>query len=377
MDLAVARYPVAVDLTVKGAVYRNQGITDLGRDLQGVAVLEQGGMPYGQLGDLIDEYGPAELPLSGPPRRSGWVVHPPVALAGARALLGLFGSDAELIARQVGFAATAGLALTIAVVLWRLGRWWGIPAAMATLVWVPTFTDTVWIQGNAMAGFGLLAVVLLDRRGRATPARILLGILVAWKPWLAAFSLALPRSRSAVKDLFVVATTAVIATLVVLPFVGGFEALWVWVTEALPGNNVEARATPSNLSWTSVLPPGPATLVYLVGLLAVPIARHRLPRDTWLLLPVALATSLAPFVWDHYWLALAPIVWLVLVNASLDLRVPVILWMTLALLPVELARLGQPGLEHRVPFMVLAGASLLAGTVAVGIRSPVPTSRKG
>jgi len=372
--LLVAQIPPLVDLTVRGVVYENQGITDLGRDLLGVKAVEQGGIPYRTVGDLVSEYGPAEQPLSGPPRLSGWVVHPPLALAGARALLTVFGADAELAGRRLGATAVMALTFAIIAVLRRRKPSWAFPVAIATLVWVPTFTDTIWIQGNALAGLGLLSVAFLDGRGRRIAAQITLGLLVAWKPWLAVFALALPRSSSVVKDIAVVAGTAAVATLAVLPFVGGFEALWVWISEAIPGNAVEARDTPSNLSWTSSLSPGLVTIIYLGAASAVPLIRRRLPRDLWFLLPVWVATALAPFVWDHYWLAVAPVVWLVMSGAQSDLRLPALAWISLAALPVALTRLGLPGLEYRVLPMVLAGASLLLGSALVtgrlGLRWP-------
>ena len=362
--LLVAQAPVLMDLTLRGVVYENQGITDLGRDLLGVSVVEQGGIPYRQVGDLISEFEAPDLPVSGPPRLSGWVVHPPLALAGARVLLVISGSEAETAGRRLGVFFTLGLAVAIVVILARRKPAWAIAVGLATLVWVPTFTDTIWIQGNALAGLGLLAVVLLDARGSRTSARIFLGLLVAWKPWLAVFALALPRSSSVLKDLAWVAATAVVATLASLPFVGGLDALRAWITEALPGNAVEARETPSNLSWTSFAGSGVATLIYVGVVGAIPLIRRRLPRQLWLLLPVGIATALAPFVWDHYWLALAPVVWLVASGTHIDLRIPVFGWIGLAVLPVALARLGQAGMENRVLPMVLAGAVLLLGTVA-------------
>ena len=361
--LLVAQLPVLSDLTVRGAVYESQGITDLGRDLLGVTVVEEGGMPYQQIGDLLSQYEPPDLPLSDAPRLSGWVVHPPLALAGARALLAVYGSDAELAGRRLGALGVVALAFAIIAILHRRKPAWAIPVAIATVVWVPTFTDTVWIQGNALAGLGLLVVVLLDGKGRRVVALIILGLLVAWKPWLAVFALALPRSTSVVKDVAVVAGTAALATLAALPFVGGFDSLWAWITEALPGNTAEARDTPSNLSWISPAGPGLATLVYLGAALAIPMIRRRFPREIWLLLPVWVATALAPFVWDHYWLALAPVVWFVVSRVRSDLRLPAFSWIGLAVLPMALSRLGQPGLENRVVPMVLAGASLFVGVV--------------
>jgi hypothetical protein len=361
--LLVAQLPVLIDLLSVGVVYEDQGITDLGRDLIGAAVAEQGGMPYQQVGDLMLSYQSPDLPLSGPPRPTGWVVHPPLALAGARALLVAFDADAEMVGRRLGVLALAALVVAIIVVLRRRKPSWSLPAAIAMLVWVPTFTDTVWIQSNAFAGLGLLAVVLLDDRGRWTMSRVILGLLVAWKPWLMVFALALPRSSSVVKDLAVVAVTAGAATLLALPFVGGLESLWTWITEAMPGNAVEARNTPSNVSWTSFAGTGWATGLYLGAALAIPMIRRWVPRDAWLLIPVWVATALAPFVWDHYWLALAPIVWLVVSEIRPEARVLAGVWMGLAVLPVALSRLGQSGLENRVMPMVLAGAALFFALV--------------
>ncbi|MGZ8783981.1 MAG: hypothetical protein ACXW1Y_00240 [Acidimicrobiia bacterium] len=361
--ILVTLFPVFIDLTVWGVVYENQGITDLGRDLLGVAAIERGGVPYQQIGDLIEQYGDPDLPLSGSPRLSGWIVHPPLALAGARALQAVFGSLSELVARRIGILGVVILTGAVIMILRRRTPTWMMPVAIATLVWVPTFTDTVWIQGNAFAGLGLCAVVFLDRNGQRTAARVVLGLLVAWKPWLAVFALALPRSTSVLKDVAVVGGSAMLATLAVLPFVGGFDTLLAWITKALPGNTAEARDTPSNLSWTSPAGAGVATLLYLGTALAVALARRRLPRRLWLLLPVWLATSVAPFVWDHYWLALAPIVWLLVSEDGSNLRIPAFIWLGLAVLPMLFAGLGQPGLENRVVPMVLAGASLFVGLV--------------
>ena len=361
--LLFAQAPVLMDLSLRGIVYENHGITDLGRDLLGAAVVEQGGLPYGQIDDLILQYEAPELPLSGSPRSSGWVVHPPLAIAGARALLMASGSEAELAGRQIGALFTLGLMVAIVVLVVGRKPAWAAPAGLVTLVWAPTFTDTIWIQGNALAGLGLLAVLLLDRSSRRTAALILMGFLTAWKPWLAVFALALPRSSSVLKDLAWVASTAILVTLAALPFVGGFDALWVWLTEALPGNAVEARDTPSNLSWTSFVGSGLATIIYVGVASAIPFARRRLSRELWLLLPVGVSTALAPFVWDHYWLALAPVVWFVFREAHTDLRVPVAGWISLMILPVALSRLGLSGMEYRVLPLVLAGAVLLLGTV--------------
>jgi len=272
------------------------------------------------------------------------------------------------VGRRLG--ALAVVALTVAIILSLLRRKpaWTIPVAIATLVWVPTFTDTVWIQGNALAGLGLLVVALLDGKDLRTIARVGLGLLVAWKPWLAVFALALPRSTSLMKDLALVAGTAVVVTLAALPFVGGFDTLWVWITEALPGNTVEARDISSNLSWTSPLSPGLATLVYLGAASAIPMIRRRLSRGLWLLFPVGVATALAPFVWDHYWLALAPVVWLVVSEAEVDLRLPAFAWIALAVLPVALSSLGYPGVEYRRLPLMIAGAVLLLGSAVIAGR---------
>lgn len=357
--------PALMDLLGGGVVYEAVGITDLGRDLLGVSALEQGGIPYQQMGDLIEDYGPPHLPLSGPPGLKGWVVHPPLALAGARALLAIYGPDAELAGRRLGALAVVALTIAIIVILRRRKPAWTIPVAIATLLWVPTFTDTVWIQGNAVAGLGLLAVALLDGNDRRIVARILLGLLVAWKPWLAIFALALPQSSSVVKDVAVVAGTAAVATLAALPFVGGFDSLRAWITEAMPGNVVEARDISSNLSWTFPLSPGLATLIYIGAASAIPIIRRGLPRELWLLLPLGVATTLAPFVWDHYWLALAPVVWLIASEAEVNLSLPAFLWIALAVLPVALSGLGYPGVEYRGRPMFLAGAALFLGSAVV------------
>ena len=120
---------------------------------------------------------------------------------------------------------------------------------------------------------------------------------------------------------------------------GGFETLWGWITQALPGNTAD-RDAPSNLSWTNWAGPGLATLVYVGAVLAIPVIRRWLPRPLWLLLAMWVATAVAPFAWDHYWLALAPMVWLVVGEDGSSLRWAATVWICLAVLPTALSRLG-------------------------------------
>ncbi len=375
------RLPVLAKLLGPGVVYVNQGITDFGRDLVGARAVEVGGSPYGSLGDLYDRYGAVDLPQSGPPRETGWVVHPPVAIAGARLLLTLAGLEqAELVARRLG-AVGVGLLLVALFALFQGTSKTLAGVVAATLVmWVPTFTDLLWIQDNGVAGLLLLGVLWLDHVQRRSLALLLLGLLVAWKPWLAVFALGLPRSSSALKDLSAVAVTAIGATLLVLPFVGGWETLRIWVVDALPGNVVEARDTPSNISWTSFLTASAASVLYVIAVVGAALGRRFVDRDLWPLVAGLPAVTVAPFVWDHYWLAIVPaFAWAASAHPE-RLRSSFQLALGLAVIPVALDVFGLPGLENRglpmalAPVPIAAGLALLVRDRRAGRRSgPVET----
>ena len=374
VGILVAHVPTLSDLVTDGVVYQDQGITDLGRDLLGAKVVDKGGMPYRQIGQLLADHQSPDLPLSASPRPSGWVIHPPLALAGARGLADLGGADAEMAARRIGAGAVVVLAAAIAAMLWRPRRSWVLAAVLVMLVWTPTFTDTVWIQNNALAGLGLLAVVALDDIGRRPAALVVLGFLSAWKPWLTVFALALPRSTSTLRDVAGVVGTAVLVTFAALPFVGGLDSLVAWTTQALPGNIVEARATPPNLSWTKPLPSAIASGLYLLAAASIPFVKKKLPPNCHLLLPTLVATTVAPFVWDHYWLAIAPVVWFTFVRCEADLRAPIGAWAALAVVPVALTVVGASGLESRLLPMALSGVAILFAILIAAKPAPIAVS---
>jgi hypothetical protein len=94
----------------RGMNFPDLGITDLGRDLVGAHAVETGGSPYGQLGDLNTRFGAIDVAQAGKTRETGWVVHPPLAIASARFLLNVFGvRHAEIMARRISYGSHGGM----------------------------------------------------------------------------------------------------------------------------------------------------------------------------------------------------------------------------------------------------------------------------
>ncbi|MEX2251164.1 MAG: hypothetical protein WD895_03725 [Acidimicrobiia bacterium] len=57
--------------------------------------------------------------------------------------------------------------------------------AAATAMTLGFPSDAFWIQGASLLAMCLALVFILERKGRRNTAVLLLGVLVAWRPWLA------------------------------------------------------------------------------------------------------------------------------------------------------------------------------------------------
>ncbi|MGC2240472.1 MAG: hypothetical protein WA726_06505 [Acidimicrobiia bacterium] len=283
-------------------------ITDFGRDLLGASAASHGANPYEQIGALA----------AGAPRLSIgtgaddlWVVHSPVALFLAWVWLRLVGPvlaapTADFLQGTAMVALVAGLGYRMSQ---RASRWHGLLWAGALCLSLGFVSDAFWVQGAALLGLGLVVALALERGGMRGVALVLLGLLVAWRPWLAPLAVALPNSRSAFRDAVTVWLTAVLATLVVLPVLGGWHILGSWLFDALPGNLDYYGPYPWNFSVIGRhLPAVMATAVFGVATLAAGKIRHMWEPEDRLLLAVLVIVLFAPLFWAQYWLALSPIV---------------------------------------------------------------------
>jgi hypothetical protein len=277
-------------------------VSDLGRDLAGAAAARRGESPYRQLGELSHEYESSRA-------SAWWVAHAPIALAGARVLLALGDAGLLLPERDGRIAAACGV-VAFGLLAGRLvarfhGMTWALAGSAAILLSLPAHDDVIWVQANGILALLLLLVFVLDAHSRRGAALTLLGILIAWKPWVVPFALALPKSRSALQDVLWASAVAALATAVVLPWTGGLNALARWMLEAVPRNLEQYRPDPWNAALTRSLPRSSAAVIQLGVLVLLPLVRRHVVRSLWPLLGALAMTTVAPLLWPHYFLAVA------------------------------------------------------------------------
>jgi hypothetical protein len=282
-------------------------ITDFGRDLLGARAAQLGVNPYQTVGELATAVPDWTVE---PGAGDYWIAHSPLSLALARGWLAVFGADlAERIAEGVQHISL----VVLLGCLWVFGSrtwsaWHGMLIASATAMTLGFRSDAFWIQGASFAAMGLALVFLLERSGRRNIALVLLGVLIAWRPWLAPMALVLPGSHSSIKDGARVALAASLATLLALPWIGGWGSLSEWLFTALPANLGDYKNYDWNLSVTGpVLPAAMATLLLFGAAAVVATQRSRWPREKWPVLGAVVILALSPLVWAEYWLALVAI----------------------------------------------------------------------
>lgn len=339
-------------------------VSDLGRDLLGAGAVADGQIPYQRLGELVDGL---------PDRWSDqWVAHSPLSIAVARGLASLEPEAPELLARWLGLLGLVVLTCWLARGKWTAAFFLG--AAWAAWTWFPTLADLYWVQTASVAALALAGALVLDRREARPAALALLGLIVAWKPWMMVFAAFLPRSRSVWRDVTVVAGWAIVFTLVVLPWAGGTAALWSWITEALPANLVVSKQTyGGGYGFTGLLSSGWASAAYGLVVILCLLGRRRLPRTAWPTLAAAAHLVAAPLVWDHYWLAVLPaVLWPVWTRTAPPvLRVAVAAWLGIPVALSVLALGSPPGLRSAIGMgLGLSSAVLAWGLLATGVMRP-------
>ena len=168
--------------------------------------------------------------------------------------------------------------------------------------------DAFWLQGAGLAALLVAGVFVLEKRGLHKEAIMLLGVVVAWRPWLAPLAFVMPSSRSGFRDAAGVALVAITATFLALPWVGGVSSLRGWLLEALPANVEQYHAYEWNLSFTTLIPPSLiASVVYLALCALLPVIRRQLPTERWPQLGAIVILGFTPLVWSHYLLAVVAV----------------------------------------------------------------------
>ncbi|MGH8872076.1 MAG: hypothetical protein ACRDWS_08885 [Acidimicrobiia bacterium] len=280
-------------------------ITDFGRDLLGAQAAQLGVNPYQSLGVLESEIPAASVPVEA----SDFVVaHSPLSIAGARFWLSFVGpSLAEPLAGAIHLGSL--IVVVIGVFIYtakKLMVWHGVALAGALTLTFGFRNDLFWLQGSALVAIGLALVFWLAGNGRGLVAILLMGLLVAWRPWLAPVGLMLPNRASWMKDLVRVGIVAASATLLALPYLGGWAALSWWIGAS--SINMDFYLDYSwNLSLIGhMLPPPLAMLCFVaVGTTAASQAK-RLPPQSKPALAALVILTFSPLVWPHHWLALLP-----------------------------------------------------------------------
>lgn len=277
-------------------------MTDFGRDLIAGQAVNEGVNPYQQIAVLQEEVPELQVSESA---EDFWVAHSPLSIALARLVFNLAGDSAIDVGRIGG---TAGVIALLAWVLMGSGSRRVSPARMvsagALAMSIGIESDIVWVQGAGLLGLLLGAVVYLCRSKRRALAWAVMGFAVAWKPWCAPMALFLPGRRMP-RDVAWIAIVALFLTVVAAPFIGGWESMRSWVTEAIPANTAAYLRYEWNVSLT-----GPhlgmfvGLLLFACIILACLAIRQRLTEAGKLRLGSIAILGLFPIVWVHYWTAL-------------------------------------------------------------------------
>ncbi len=279
-------------------------VTDFGRDLFGARAAQLGVNPYQTLGELSVEVHDWIVPAEAV---DYWVAHSPVSIAFARGWLALAGPAA---AESLVEVLTAFFLVGLLCWIWWCGRrnWSSERALVVTGGLAATLgfrLDAFWLQGAGLAALLVAGVFTLEKGGRHKEAIILLGVVVAWRPWLAPLAFVLPSSRSGFRDAVWVALVSITATFLALPWVGGVSALRGWLLEALPANLEQYHGYEWNLSLTALIPPALiASVIYLALCALLPVIRRQLPTERWPQLGAIVILGFTPLVWSHYLLAI-------------------------------------------------------------------------
>lgn len=277
-------------------------LSDFGRDLIAAQAVIEGLSPYQSLGDILEALPHVDVRE---PFDEGWIAHSPVAIAVARLSYHVAGESAE------DWMRTAIMVSGGALILISMLPVAGGPSAACRLtisgalgLGVGLEDDVAWVQGASIVSLLVGISIYSYSRGYPRLSRLVLGICIAWKPWLAPLALFLPGSRHPMKDVVAVGATAAILTVMALPAIGGVGALGDWITAALPANTAQYVQFPWNLSVTG--PPLGVGLSTIVGVVLIVALASRVGTGSHTRTSLGSASMLVflPLVWTHYWVAL-------------------------------------------------------------------------
>lgn len=329
-------------------------ITDFGRDLLGADAVRGRLDPYQTVGELAPLVPGWELP---PEANDHWVAHSPLAIVFAAGWSSLFGASSE-----AAFEVVSWVSLLL-VLTWLTARmselysiWGGLAVAAATAMSFGLAAEMWYLGGASLAALGLIGAYELEGSRRRLPALALLGVLIAWRPWLLPVAFFLPNRRSLWRDIAAIGGVAIILTSSSAWWMGGYQIVLNWISTALPGNLEQVRPWPLNMSILGGVGQPEVSFLIFGGVLVAFLAVSRfVDRSRWWLLAVMAVLVGSPVVWPQYWLNLTPLIAVGLGSASL-----VILVFALLLLSGGIA--GASASIAQVSVVVFC---VIAGVVAI------------
>jgi hypothetical protein len=282
-------------------------LTDFGRDLLGADAVRAGLSPYQRVGDLV-----TELPTWSvmPEAHDYWIAHSPFAIAFAGFWSWIFGTASESVFRVASWFAFGFIVSWMGLfAASRYSRWDGLAIAAAASMSFGLPGEIWYLNGASLAALGLIGVFVLETAGRRTDALLILGVLVAWRPWLAPVALFLPNRNHLFRDLFVVGLTATILSVVSVGVIGGISVLSDWVQIALPGNFGDVNDWPLNMSLTgSFVTYEWSTAAFAAFSVVVLFISRHVDRGGWWTLGVIAIVVGSPLVWPQHLWNLTPLV---------------------------------------------------------------------
>lgn len=281
-------------------------LSDFGRDLLGADAVRIGVSPYQRVGDLVTVVPGWDLL---PQAYDHWVAHPPFAIAIARAWSFVFGVHSESAFRILSWFSFGFVAATLGLYAReRYSKLGGFIVAAAVVLAGGLPPDIWYLHGASIAAMGLVGVMALESGERRWLSLVVLGLLVAWRPWLAPLALFLPHRRRVFTDLFIIGGTAAGATLLAAGWLGGGAVLMDWFREALPGNFADVHWWSLNLSLVgSMVPARISSIVFVVASVAAAFAASFVPRNRWWAVGFVVVCLFSPLVWPQYLLNLMPL----------------------------------------------------------------------
>jgi hypothetical protein len=291
-------------------------LTDFGRDLMGADAVRAGLSPYQTVGDLLPHLPQWDLL---PQANDHWIAHSPFAIALARSWSAVFGSGSEATFGLVNWFAFGFVATWLGMhATQRFGRSGGVAVAAAFAMAYGLAPDIWYLNGASLAALGLVIVYETERSQRRWISLCLLGVLIAWRPWLAPLALFMPSRRSLPRDLLAVGAVAGAITFASVLWIGGLPVLRDWIFVAMPGNFEHVESWPLNMSILGSLTASRfSTPLFIVLTLAAALLTRRVDRKHWWVMAVITIVVASPLVWPQYWLNLAPL---------LVLAVPLVSW---------------------------------------------------